>query len=67
MGLFGDDFGLDFFWQIKAVFVCQISSPGRAEHAISGVILIELFLWPIQAAFVVERPLCDVESPPLEP
>ena len=37
------------------------SSPDRAEPDILGIIL--SIIWPIQAAFVVGVPLCDVGIP----
>ena len=43
------------------VDVTSVGSPDRAELDIFGVIL-DVFL-PIQATFVVQEPLCDVEIP----
>ena len=39
--------------------VTAIGPPGRAEHAILGVILVGR-VFPIQDTFVVAEPLCDV-------
>ena len=39
-----------------------VGSPDRAECGILEINLAGCF-WPIQAAFVVEEPLCDVETP----
>ena len=44
-------------------FVADVSAPGspdRADHAILEVLLAERCFLPIQAAFVVGDPLCDV-------
>ena len=38
-----------------------VESPARAERDILGNIL--GVLWPIQDAFVIREPLCDVEIP----
>ena len=41
--------------------VIPVRSPARAEREFWGVI-VEVF-WPIQATFVDEEPLCDLETP----
>ena len=46
-------------WLVADVTV--VRSPDRAEGAISRVIL--GIFWPIQATFVVEKPLCVVRIP----
>ena len=42
----------------------SMESAARAKRAILGIIL--AIFWPIQAAFMVGEPLCDVRIP-LEP
>ena len=41
--------------------VTPVGSPDRAEGGILGMLL-NVF-WPIQAAFVVGKPFCDVAVP----
>ena len=41
--------------------VTAVGSPHRAECAILGMILVWCFL-PIQAVFVIGRPLCGIET-----
>ena len=43
--------------------VPAVESPDRAERAFWGMILAGRFFWPVQAAFVVGAPLCDVQTP----
>ena len=47
-------------WLVTNVTV--VRSPDKAERAVLGVILAG-HLWPIQAAFVVGKPLYDAGTP----
>ena len=43
-----------------ATDVTSVGSPARAEQAVFGGVL--GVFWPIQATFVIRKPLCDVST-----